>query len=209
MARYRDALCRICRRESAKLYLKGERCYSEKCAVERRGYPPGEQGRRRKARPFGYGLQLREKQKVKRIYGMMEKQFRLYFQRSEKKRGVTGENLLIMLERRLDNVVFHIGFSSSRRLARQLVFHGHILVDGQKVTIPSYQVSEGQTISVREKSRKIPLILQAIEAAKNRSIPQWIEVDYDNFQGKMVRLPKREDILLPIQEQMIVELYSK
>lgn len=209
MARYRDAVCRLCRRESAKLYLKGERCYTEKCAIERRSYAPGEHGRRRRTRPFGYGLQLREKQKVKSIYGMLEKQFRLYFQRAESKKGITGENLFIMLERRLDNVVFRIGFSSSRMQARQLVSHGHILVDGRKVNIPSYQVNEGQTISVKEKSRKNSFILQALEAARSRSIPEWIEADHDNFQGKIVRLPKRDDITIPVEEHMIVELYSK
>jgi small subunit ribosomal protein S4 len=209
VARYRDAVCRLCRRESAKLYLKGERCYTEKCAIERRSYSPGEHGRRRKARAFGYSLQLREKQKVKSIYGMLEKQFRLYFRRAEGKKGITGENLLVMLERRLDNVVYRIGFCSSRRQARQIVSHGHILVNGNKVNIPSYQISEEEVISIKEKSRKIPVVLQSIEAAKGRSVPEWIEVNYDNFQGKIVRLPKREEIAMPVQEHMIVELYSK
>jgi small subunit ribosomal protein S4 len=209
VARYRDAVCRLCRRESAKLYLKGERCYTEKCAIERRSYSPGEHGRRRKARAFGYSLQLREKQKVKSIYGMLEKQFRLYFRRAEGKKGITGENLLVMLERRLDNVVYRIGFCSSRRQARQIVSHGHILVNGNKVNIPSYQISEEEVISIKEKSRKIPVVLQSIEAAKSRSVPEWIEVNYDNFQGKIVRLPKREEIAMPVQEHMIVELYSK
>jgi small subunit ribosomal protein S4 len=209
VARYRDAACRLCRRESTKLYLKGERCYTEKCAIERRGYAPGEHGRRRKARVFGYGLQLREKQKVKSIYGMLEKQFRLYFRRAEGKKGITGENLLVMLERRLDNVVYRIGFCGSRRQARQMVSHGHILVNGNKVNIPSYQISEEEVISIKEKSRKIPVVLQSIEAAKSRSVPEWIEVNYDNFQGKIVRLPKREEIAMPVQEHMIVELYSK
>jgi small subunit ribosomal protein S4 len=209
VARYRDAVCRLCRRESAKLYLKGERCYTEKCAIERRSYAPGDHGRRRKARAFGYGLQLREKQKVKSVYGMLEKQFRIYFSRAERKKGITGENLLGMLEKRLDNVVYRIGFCSSRRQARQMVSHGHILVNDRKVNIPSYQVAEGEVISVKEKSRKIPVVLQSIEAARSRSVPEWIEVNYDNFQGKIVRLPEREDITMPIQEHMIVELYSK
>jgi len=181
----------------------------EKCAIERRTYPPGEHGRRRRTRSFGYGLQLREKQKVKSIYGMLEKQFRLYFQKAERKKGITGENVLIMLERRLDNVVFRIGFSSSRLQARQLVAHGHILIDGKKVNIPSYQVDEGQSISVKEKSRKNSFIISALEAAGGRAIPEWIEVERDNFRGKIIRLPKREDIAIPVEEHMIVELYSR
>lgn len=209
MARYRESVCRLCRRESTKLNLKGERCYTDKCAVERRSYPPGEHGRRRKGKLIRYGLQLREKQKVKRIYGILEKQFRLYFKKAERQKGITGENLLILLERRLDNVVYRLNLATSRAQARQLIRHGHLQVDGRKVSIPSYLVSEGGLISVAEKSRKLQIIQEALQLEKNREVPGWLEVVPDEFKGQVVRMPAREDITFPVQEQLIVELYSK
>lgn len=209
MARYRESVCRLCRRESTKLHLKGERCYSDNCAVERRSYPPGEHGRRRKGKLIRYGLQLREKQKVKRIYGILEKQFRLYFKKAERQKGITGENLLSMLERRLDNVVYRLNFASSRAQARQLVRHGHLQVDERKVSIPSFLVSEGGVISVAEKSRKLKIIQEALELEKSREVPGWLEIYPEEFKGKVVRMPTREDITFSVQEQLIVELYSK
>lgn len=209
MARYRESVCRLCRRESTKLHLKGERCYSDNCAVERRSYPPGEHGRRRKGKLIRYGLQLREKQKVKRIYGILEKQFRLYFKKAERQKGITGENLLTMLERRLDNVVYRLNFASSRAQARQLVRHGHLQVDERKVSIPSFLVSEGGVISVAEKSRKLKIIQEALELEKSREVPGWLEIYPEEFKGKVVRMPTREDITFSVQEQLIVELYSK
>lgn len=208
MARYSDPVCRLCRREGMKLFLKGDRCFKDKCAIERRNYAPGQHGRRR-SKVLGYGLQLREKQKVKRIYGVLERQFRLYFQRAARKTGVTGENLLRQLELRLDNTVYSLGFAASRPQSRQLVRHGHIEVNGKKVNIPSYQVRKGDVIQVREKSRKNDQIRQAVETATGRGIPAWLELNADQFRGAVVDLPKREDIRLPIQEQLIVELYSK
>lgn len=209
MARYRESVCRLCRRESTKLHLKGERCYSDNCAVERRSYPPGEHGRRRKGKLIRYGLQLREKQKVKRIYGVLEKQFRLYFKKAERQKGITGEKLLTMLERRLDNVVYRLNFASSRAQARQLVRHGHLQVDERKVSIPSFLVSEGGVISVAEKSRKLKIIQEALELTKSREVPGWLEIYPEEFKGKVVRMPTREDITFSVQEQLIVELYSK
>ena len=209
MARYTGPVCRLCRREKMKLFLKGDRCFKEKCAIERRGYPPGQHGQRRGRRVQGYGIQLREKQKVKRIYGVLEKQFREYFKEADRRKGITGENLLVMLERRLDNVVYSLGFASSRAQARQLVRHGHVLVDGRKTTIPSYQVREGQTIAVREASRKNDFIRQSLETVRGRGVPAWLELDADNFTGRVVALPTREDVKLPIEEQLIVELYSR
>lgn len=191
-----------------KLFLKGDRCFKDKCAIERRNYAPGQHGRRR-AKVLGYGLQLREKQKVKRIYGLLERQFRLYFQEAERRPGITGENLLRRLEQRLDNVVYSLGFASSRAQARQLVRHGHIEINGRKLNIPSYQVRKGDVVQVREKSRKNEQIRQAVETASGRGIPAWLELDPENFRGTVVDLPKREDIRLPVQEQLIVELYSK
>ena len=176
MGRYTESVCRLCRRENTKLFLKGERCFTEKCAVERRSYAPGEHGRRR-GRVQGYGIQLREKQKVKRIYGLGEKQFRLYFSRAERQQGKTGDNLLIMLERRLDNVVFRLGFATSRSEARQLVRHGHFKVDGRKAAIPSMVLKPGQTVALREKSKQVARIAGALEALEGRSVPQWLEVD--------------------------------
>jgi small subunit ribosomal protein S4 len=192
-----------------KLFLKGERCFKEKCAIERRGYPPGQHGQRRGRKAMGYGIQLREKQKVKRIYGLLESQFRLYFQEADRRRGITGENLLQILERRLDNVVFSLGFASSRAQARQLVRHGHILVDGRKVSIPSFQVRVGQSISVKEGSRTNAQIRASLESATGRGVPEWLALDADNFTGRIQALPSREDIKLPISEQLIVELYSR
>jgi len=209
MARYIGPVCRLCRREKMKLFLKGERCFKEKCAIERRGYPPGQHGQRRGRRSLNYGPQLREKQKVKRIYGILEQQFRKYFQEAERKKGITGENLLILLERRLDNVVYSLGFASSRAQARQLVRHGHFSVDGRKITIPSFQVREGQSIVVKENSKKNDFIRAAVESARGRGIPDWLELNAESYTGKVLALPKREDIKLPIQEQLIVELYSR
>lgn len=208
MARYTDPVCRLCRREGMKLFLKGDRCFKDKCAIERRNYAPGQHGRRR-SKVLGYGIQLREKQKVKRIYGLLESQFRLYFQRAEQRQGITGENLLRQLEMRLDNVVYSLGFAASRAQARQLVRHGHIEVNGKKTNIPSYQVRKGDTIQVREKSRKNEQIRQAVETASGRGIPAWLQMNPDQFLGSVTDVPKREDIRLPIQEQLIVELYSK
>lgn len=209
MARYSGPVCRLCRRERMKLFLKGDRCFKEKCAIERRGYPPGQHGNRRGRRTLGYGLQLREKQKVKRIYGILERQFRLYFQEADRQKGITGENLLVMLERRLDNVVYSLGFASSRAQARQLARHGHVLVNGNRVTVPSFQVKIGDSISIKESSRKNEFIRASVETARGRGVPDWLELDAENFTGKVPRLPSREDIKLPIQEQLIVELYSR
>jgi small subunit ribosomal protein S4 len=209
VARYTGPVCRLCRRERMKLFLKGDRCFKEKCAVERRNFPPGQHGTRRGRRTLGYGLQLREKQKVKRIYRILESQFRNYFEEADRRKGITGENLLVMLERRLDNVVYSLGFASSRDQARQLVRHGHVQVDGRKVSIPSFQVKAGQTISVKEASRKNPFIRSSVETARGRGVPEWLELDAENVTGKVLRLPTREDIKIPIQEQLIVELYSR
>ena len=209
MARYTGPVCRLCRRERMKLFLKGDRCFKEKCAIERRGYPPGQHGQRRGRRSLGYGPQLREKQKVKRIYGVLEKQFRNYFKDAEKKRGVTGDNLLISLERRLDNAVYSLGFASSRAQARQLVRHGHVLIAGQKTTIPSYQVKTGQQISIKPASRKNEFVRASVETARGRGIPNWLDLDPENFVGKVTAMPTRDDIKNPIEEQLIVELYSR
>ena len=208
MARYRGPACRLCRREGSKLFLKGDRCFSEKCAIERRNYPPGQHGQGR-TRFSDYGVQLREKQKVRRMYGLMEKQFARTMTRASRMRGRAGDNLLQLLERRLDNVVFRLGFATSRSEARQLVRHGHFNVDGRKAAIPSMVLKPGQTVALREKSKQVARIAGALEALEGRSVPQWLEVDKDNFQGTVKALPVREDITLPIQEQLIVELYSR
>ena len=208
MARYSDPVCRLCRREGMKLFLKGDRCFKDKCSIERRNYAPGQHGRRR-SKVLGYGLQLREKQKVKRIYGLLERQFQLYFRRAQKKTGITGDHLLRQLELRLDNAVYSLGFAASRAQARQLVRHGHIEVNGKKINIPSYQVKKGDAIQVREKSRKNEQIRQAVETASGRGVPSWLSLNAEQFMGTVQDLPKREDIRLPIQEQLIVELYSK
>ena len=209
MARYVGPVCRLCRREGMKLFLKGERCYTEKCAIEKRNFPPGQHGKTRRAKLAGYGLQLREKQKVKRIYGVLEDQFRRYFESAERQRGITGETLLQLLERRLDNVVYRLGLSTSRSQARQLVRHGHFLVNGKKVDVPSYSVRAGDLVGVRATSQKGPFILHAMEEVKGRGIPDWLQFDEAQIAGRIVSLPTREQINLPVQEQLIVELYSK
>jgi len=208
MARYTEAVCRMCRREGAKLFLKGDRCFSPKCGVERRSYPPGQHGQGR-TRFSDYGVQLREKQKVKRMYGLLEQQFASTMRRATRMKGVAGENLLILLERRLDNVVFRMGFATSRAEARQLVRHGHFLVDGRKASTASILVRPGAVVSVRDKSKKVARIAGALETLEGRSVPQWLEIDKDKFAGTVKALPSREDITLPIQEQLIVELYSR
>ncbi|HEV3277372.1 MAG TPA: 30S ribosomal protein S4 [Terriglobia bacterium] len=209
MARYCDAVCRLCRREGTKLFLKGQRCLSDKCAIEKRNFPPGQHGKARKPKIVGYGLQLREKQKARRLYGIMEGQFRGYFESAAAGKGITGETLLQMLERRLDNVIYRLGLAPSRASARQLVRHGHIRVAGDKVTIPSYQVVPGQEIAVRESSRQMATMERSLDLAGSRSVPSWLEFDRAAMKGKVLSLPKREDVNFPIQEQMIVELYSK
>ena len=209
MAVYHDARCRLCRREGMKLMLKGARCLTDKCAFERRGYAPGEHGKSRRAKETNYGQQLREKQKARRIYGLLERQFRHTFAKASEAKGVTGELLLQALERRIDNVVFRLGFAQSRRQARQLVRHGHVAVDGRKVNIPSYQVSAGEEIAIREGSRKLTVLEQAKEFASHQNPPAWLEIDRDNYKGRVLSLPKREEIQLPVNEQLIVELYSK
>jgi small subunit ribosomal protein S4 len=208
LSRYRESVCRQCRREGTKLFLKGERCLSSKCAIERRNYPPGQHGQRMR-KISDYGVQLREKQKVKRIYHIMEKQFRNYFKKAEKTKGITGEILLQFLERRLDNVVYRCGFASSRSGARQLVLHGHVTVNGRAVNIPSYLVKAGQTLQVREKSRELPMVKDALDAASKRGFPQWMTVDTTQVVATFLSIPSREEIALPVQEQLIVELYSK
>ena len=208
MARYHGPVCRLCRREGMKLFLKGERCFKEKCAVERRSYAPGQHGKRRnKMQP--YGFQLREKQKVRRVYGVLEAQFRRYFAEAARQKGVTGENLLRLLELRLDNVVYSLGFASSRAQARQLVRHGHVKVDGRKVNIPSFRVKPGMAIALKDGLKSNALVNEALETAQGRGVPVWLELDAENFAGKVVAVPSREDIRLPIQEQLIVELYSR
>ena len=208
MARYTGPSCRLCRRENMELYLKGERCFTDKCAIKRRNYAPGQHGQARvKVSP--YGIQLREKQKVRRIYGILEKQFRGYFEKADTMKGVTGENLLFLLEKRLDNIVFRLGFATSRTQARMIVRQGHVTVNGQRVDIPSFQVKIGDVVSLHEKSRAINSIVESLEAVVRRGIPQWLELDKDGFCGKIKTLITRDDITTPIQEQLIVELYSK
>ncbi len=208
MARYNDAVCRLCRREGTKLFLKGDRCFTPKCGIERRSYPPGQHGQGR-ARFSDYGVQLREKQKVKRMYGLLERQFARTMARATAMKGRSGENLLMLLERRLDSVVFRLGFATSRAEARQLVRHGHFLVDGRKATIPSMLIKPGARIAVRERSRKVARIAGALETLEGRAVPRWLETDKEKFEGTVKAMPTREDITLPIQEQLIVELYSR
>ncbi len=208
MARYTGPSCRLCRRQNMELYLKGERCYTDKCAIKRRNYPPGQHGQLR-TKLSDYGVQLREKQKVRRIYGILEKQFRGYFEEADRMRGVTGENLLSLLERRLDNVVYRLGFAASRTEARILVRHCHFTLNGRKVNIPSIQCKVGDVIELREKSRKIACVNDSMEAVVRRGLPQWLELNKDACKGVVKALPQREDITLPIQEQLVVELYSK
>jgi len=209
MARYTGPVCRLCRREGLKLFLKGERCYTGKCAIDRRPHPPGQHGQARAKKPTEYGLQLREKQKARRMYGVMEKQFRHYFDVAVKRKGVAGENLLILLERRLDNVIFHLGFASSRPEARQLVNHGHFTINGKKVDIASYSVRVGEVIAVKEGSKSSPRIKQLLENLGSRTVPSWLSLDANTAAGTIVALPTREDIQLPIQEHLIVEKYSR
>ena len=208
MARYLGSACRLCRREGTKLFLKGDRCFSEKCAIEKRAYPPGMHGQGR-TRFSDFGVQLREKQKVKRMYGLLEHQFRGTFDKASRMKGRAGENLLLLLERRLDNVVFRLGFATSRNEARQLISHGHFQVDSRKASTASIQVRPGQVVSVREKSKKIERITGALDALEGRSLPQWLEIDKEGFSGTVKQLPVREDVTLPIEEQLIVELYSR
>lgn len=209
MARYTEASCRLCRRENLKLFLKGERCYSDKCAFERRSYAPGQHGQNRFRKMSDYAVQLREKQKVKHMYGMLEGQFRNFFFKAEQSKGVTGDKLIQMLERRLDNVVYRLGFASSRDQARQLVRHNHFLVNNRKVNIPSFQVAVNDVIALKEKSRKNEVITDNLEGVARRGVPGWLELDASNFQGTVKSLPGREEVTMPIQEQLIVELYSK
>ena len=208
MARYIGPVCKLCRREGMKLFLKGDRCYTDKCAYDRRPYPPGQHGQAR-VKFSEYGLRLREKQKVRRIYGTLERQFRKYFAGADRMKGVTGENLLALLERRLDNVVYRLGFATTRSEARQLVLHGHVQVNGKRVNIPSFLVKVGERVSIREKSRTIPRLKESVEGAERRGQISWLELDKPNFTGTMKTLPVREEITLPISEQLIVEFYSR
>lgn len=209
MARYIGPACRLCRREGIKLFLKGERCYTDKCAIERRAYPPGQHGQGRGKKSTEYSVQLREKQKLKRIYGVLERPFRRFFSIAERKKGVTGENLLTLLEQRLDNMVYRMGFAASRSEARQLVRHGHISVNQRRVTIPSYLVKLGDEVQVKEASRKIAHIQESVDLSQRRGVPEWLEVNKDTFTGRVRALPTRAQLTLPINEQLIVELYSK
>ena len=209
MARYAGPVCRLCRREGMKLFLKGERCYAEKCAIERRNVPPGHHGKGRKAKLQGYGLQLREKQRVKRMYGVLERQFRRYFHEADRRKGITGETLLQLLESRLDNVVYRLGFATSRPQARQLVRHGHFLVNGRRADIPSYSLRAGDRVSVKSRSANNATISYAREEVKGRGVPEWLELGADGQEGRYAAIPTREQLNLPVQEQLIVELYSK
>jgi len=208
LARYTESVCRLCRRENLKLFLKGERCYTDKCAIERRNYPPGQHGQKR-PKFSEYSIQLREKQKLKRMYGLLEKQFRRTFARASREKGITGEALLVLLERRLDNVVYRLGFASSRAEARLLVRHGHILVNGKRVNIPSYFVRVGDEVSVKEQSRQMARVLTAMEGAQRRGVPEWAELDRDACSGRIKLMPARSDVTMPINEKLVVELYSK
>jgi len=208
MARYTESVCRLCRREGIKLYLKGDKCFSDKCALTKRAYAPGQHGQKR-IKLSEYGLQLREKQKARRIYGVLEAQFSRYFEMADRQKGITGENLLILLERRMDNVVYRLGFGASRNDARQLVSHGHFTVNGKKVNIPSYLVKAGDVIAFKETSRKSEHVKELVEFAAKKTTPEWLSVDAANFAGTVIRLPLRSEIDVPIAEHMIVELYSK
>ncbi len=209
MARYRGSVCRLCRRENIKLFLKGDRCYSDKCSFDRRSFAPGQHGQRRRGKTSDYGIQLREKQKVKRLYGLSEKQFRLFFKKADGQKGITGTNLLVLLETRLDNVVYRLGFVNSRTQGRHFVRHNHFLVNGKRVNIPSYKIKIGDTIELAEKSKKVQAINDALDAVVRRGLPQWVELDKENFKGQIKSFPVREDLTMPMQEQLIVELYSK
>jgi small subunit ribosomal protein S4 len=209
LARYRDAVCRLCRREGTKLFLKGQRCLTDKCAIEKRNFQPGQHGKARRPKLVGYGLQLREKQKVRRLYGILENQFRHYFEKAVASKGITGETLLLMLERRLDNTVYRLGLATSRAEARQLVRHGHVLVGGRRVNIPSFQLAVGMEIAVALGSRSMATIQRSLDLAGSRAVPPWLQFDRESMTGRVVASPKREDVNFPIQKQMIVELYSK
>ena len=209
MARYTGPVCRLCRRENTKLYLKGERCYTDKCAFERRAFAPGQHGQGKNKKISEYGMQLREKQKARRIYGVLEGQFEAYFDKAERQKGVTGENLLVLLERRLDNVVFRLGMASSRTEARQLVRHGHFLVNGKRVDIPSFLVKVGDVVVPAEKSKESPKFKEIIETLGQKTVPAWLELDAAATTGRVARYPHRDEIDIPVQEQMIVELYSR
>ncbi|MGA7106181.1 MAG: 30S ribosomal protein S4 [Terracidiphilus sp.] len=209
MARYTGAVCRLCRREGTKLFLKGTKCTSDRCPIEKRNFPPGQHGKDRKAKIVGYGLQLHEKQKAKRMYFTLESQFREYYEKASRNPGITGELLIQQLERRLDNVTYRLGFAISRRQARQVVRHGHIQVNGRKVNIPSYQVNAGDEIAIRDAAKKMVILEQATQFAAANPIPTWLEVNFENLSGRVLTLPKRKDVNLPINEQLIVELYSK
>jgi len=209
LARYSGAVCRFCRRENGKLFLKGDRCYTDKCAFDRRGYPPGQHGQMRARKFSDYGTQLREKQKVKRIYGIMESQFRIYFQKAFRKEGITGENLLFLLETRLDNVVYRLSFATTRPEARQLVRHRHVLVNGRPVNIPSFQVRPSDKVEIRTKSRKMEQIGEALQASDRRGVPSWLELDKENFSGRVKAVPTREDISQDIHEDLIVAFYTR
>lgn len=209
MARYTGSVCRICRRENLKLFLKGDRCHSDKCAFDRRGYAPGEHGQRRRGKPSDYGIQLREKQKVKRMYGLSEKQFHLFFEHADRQKGITGTNLLVLLERRLDNVVYRLGFANSRNQGRHFVRHNHFQVNGKAVNIPSYLIKVGDEITVGDKSKTVQAISDSLEAMVRRGVPQWLELDKGQLKGVVKSFPVRDDLTMPMQEQLIVELYSK
>ena len=209
MARYTDSVCRLCRRENLKMYLKGDRCYTDKCGYERRAYAPGQHGQARRRKLSNYGSQLREKQKVKRIYGLAERQFRGYFFKATRMKGVAGENLIQLLERRLDNVIYRLGFASDHAEARQLVRHGHVRVNEKKLDIPSYQVNQGEVITLSARAVKNGQVQQSVESVKGRGVPKWLELDSTAFKGRVLSMPAREDVNFPIQEQLIVELYSK
>jgi small subunit ribosomal protein S4 len=209
LARYTGSVCRLCRRENLKLFLKGDRCYSDKCAFDRRSYPPGQHGQSRRGKHSNYGIQLREKQKVKRMYGLSEKQFHLFFERADRQKGITGTNLLVLLERRLDNVVYRLGFVNSRAQGRQFAKHNHFTVNGKKVNIPSFLIKIGDVVEVKEKSRNLNAIAESLDAAVRRGVPQWLELEKEHLKGVIKALPVREDLTMPIQEQLVVELYSK
>ncbi|MFH1018270.1 MAG: 30S ribosomal protein S4 [Pseudomonadota bacterium] len=208
MARYCDSVCRICRREGLKLFLKADRCYTDKCAIDRRGYPPGQHGQSR-SKPSNYGTQLREKQKIRKMYGLLERQFRNYFHKASQLKGNTGLNLLVLLERRLDNVAYRLGFGGSRNDSRQLVLHGHIRVNGKRVDLPSFHVKVGDVVSVGEKSRETTRVRTALDAVERRGVPAWLELNKELFQGLVRSYPGREELTMPMQEQLVVELYSK
>ncbi|MBP2641691.1 MAG: rpsD [Firmicutes bacterium] len=210
MAKYTGPVCRLCRREGVKLYLKGDKCYSDKCSFTRRGYAPGQHGQGQARKKVSeYGIQLREKQKARRVYGILERQFRNYFEKAERQKGITGENLLVMLERRLDNVVYRLGFADSRVQSRQLVRHGHFTVNGRRVDIPSYLVKSGEVVQLQENSKQSPLFKDIMESAAHKTVPAWLELSASDMSGKIVRYPTREEIDIPIEEHLIVELYSR